>query len=104
VAIALTQQANDSGQLQPMIDTALRALERAGIDQQPETVLADGGYWNSAQIAALGHHGLQVIVPTKSATRTKARTLSPRQGPEAQRIDKVLDTREGAAPAKRNGS
>jgi hypothetical protein len=38
-----------------------------------------------------------VIVPTKSATRTKARTLSARQGPEAQRIDAILETREGAA-------
>jgi transposase len=97
LAAGLTQQANDSGQLEPMIGAALRELERAGIDQQPETVLADGGYWNTAQITALGHQGLQVIVPTKSSTRTKARTLSPRQGPEAQRIDKVLETREGAA-------
>jgi transposase len=97
VAADLTQQVNDSGQLQPMIAAAMAELERAGIDQQPETVLADGGYWNTAQIAALGLSGLQVIVPTRSATRTKARTLSPRQGPEAQRIDKVLETREGAA-------
>jgi len=97
LAADITQQANDSGQLEPMIRAALAELEQAGIDQQPETVLADGGYWNSPQIAALGHAGLQVIVPTKSGTRTKARTLSPRQGPEAQRIDAVLDTRDGAA-------
>jgi transposase len=97
VAADLTQQANDSGQLEPMIGAALRELKRAGVEQQPETVLADGGYWNSQQIAALGQTGLQVIVPTKSATRTKARTLSPRQGIEAQRIDAVLETHEGAA-------
>jgi hypothetical protein len=97
VAADLTQQANDSGQFEPMIGAAPREFERAGIDQQPEMVLADGGYWNTAQIAALGHQGLRVIVPTKSSTRTKARTLSPRQGPEAQRIDKVLDTPQGAA-------
>jgi transposase len=97
LAADITQQANDSGQLEPMIRAALRELEQAGINQQPETVLADGGYWNSPQITALGHAGMQVIVPTKSATRTKARTLSPRQGPEAQRIDAVLDTRDGAA-------
>jgi transposase len=97
LAADLTQQANDSGQLQPMIAAAMAELEQAGIDQQPETVLADGGYWNTAQITALGHSGLRVIVPTRSATRTKARTLSPRQGPEAQRIDAVLETREGAA-------
>ena len=97
VAADVTQQANDSGQLEPMIVAAVRELEQAGVEQQPETVLADGGYWNTAQISALGHQGMQVIVPTKSATRTKTRTLSPRQGPEAKRIAAVLDTREGAA-------
>jgi transposase len=97
VAADITQQTNDSGQLAPMIHTALRELAQAGVEEKPKTVLADGGYWNSPQIAALGHAGLQVIVPTKSATRTKARTLSPRQGPQAQRIDAVLETRDGAA-------
>ena len=38
-----------------------------------------------------------LIVPTKSATRTKKRTLAPRQGPEAERIDALLDTPDGAA-------
>jgi len=97
LAAEITQQANDSGQLEPMIAAALEELDRASIGQQPETVLADGGYWNTAQITALGRQGLQVIVPTKSATRTKKRTLSPRQGPEAKRIDAVLATHEGAA-------
>jgi hypothetical protein len=83
-----------------MIDTALRELERAGIDQRPETVLADGGYWNTAQIAALGHQGLRVIVPTKSATRTKARTLSPRQGPAGSRDSSAADW----PPAEPNGN
>lgn len=97
VAADITQQSNDSGQLEPMIGAALQELQQAGINQRPETVLADGGYWNSPQIATLGDQGLQVIVPTKSATRTKKRTLSPRQGPEADRIDAVLATPEGAA-------
>jgi hypothetical protein len=38
-----------------------------------------------------------VIVPTKSAVRSKKRTLSARQGPEAQRIEALLDTPAGAA-------
>jgi transposase len=95
LAADITQQSNDSGQLEPMIRTALAELERAGVEERPATVLADGGYWNTGQITALGHAGLQVIVPTKSATRTKARTLSPRQGPEARRIDALLETRDG---------
>jgi transposase len=97
LAADISQQANDSGQLEPMINATLAELQRAGIQRRPETVLADGGYWNTAQITALGHRGLQVIVPTKSATRTKTRTLAPRQGPEAKRIDAVLATSEGAA-------
>ena len=60
-------------------------------------MLADGGYWNNAHIVALGDEGMQVIVPTRSATRTKARKLSPKQGPEAERIDRLLETPEGKA-------
>jgi len=97
VAANITQQANDSGELEPMIGSALEQLKRAGVEDHVETVVADGGYWNSPQITALGDQGMQVIVPTKSATRTKKRTLSPRQGPEAERIDALLDTPDGAA-------
>lgn len=97
VAADLTQQGNDSGQLVPMIDAALSELAAAGVEERPATVLADGGYWSSPQITALGDAGMQAIVPTKSATRTKARTLSARQGPEARRIEQLLATPEGAA-------
>ncbi|HWK26144.1 MAG TPA: transposase [Solirubrobacter sp.] len=97
LAADLTQQGNDSGQLEPMIGAALDQLSRAGVPERLQTVLADGGYWNSDQIAALGEQHLQVIVPTRSAVRTSTRTLSPRQGPEAERIDALLATRTGAA-------
>ena len=60
-------------------------------------MLADGGYWNANQITALGEQNLQVIVPTRSAVRTAKRTLSPRQGPEADRIDALLATRAGSS-------
>jgi transposase len=97
VAADITQHVNDAGELEPMILAALDQLEQAGVHERPQTVLADGGYWNAAQITALGDHGLQVIVPTKNAARTKQRTLSARQGPEADRIQALLDTREGKA-------
>lgn len=97
VAADITQQSNDSGQLEPMIRQAVQTLAAAGHRQQIETVLADGGYWNNSHIVALGNEGMQVIVPTRSATRTKARKLSPKQGPEAERIDRLLETPEGKA-------
>jgi transposase len=97
VAADITQQSNDSGQLEPMIRQALATLTAAGVDADIGTVLADGGYWNNAHITVLGGEGMQVIVPTRSASRTKARKLSPKQGPEAERIDRLLETPGGKA-------
>jgi transposase len=101
LAAEITQQANDSGQLEPMIIAASRELHAAGIEEPVATVLADGGYWNSPQITRLREAGPTAIVPTKAATRTKPRTLSARQGPEAQRIEQLLETPEGAALYRR---
>lgn len=97
VGADITQQSNDSGQLEPMIRQAVTTLTAAGVDAEIGTVLADGGYWNNPHITALGEAGMQVIVPTRSASRTKARKLSPKQGPEAERIDRLLETPEGQA-------
>jgi transposase len=96
IAADITQQANDSGQLEPLISTAAQTLCDLGVAEPLETVLADGGYWNSAQIRALRERGLDPIVPTKAAKRIKPRTLAARQGPEAERIEAFLDTPEGA--------
>jgi hypothetical protein len=101
VAADITQQSNDSGQLEPMIRQAVQTLTAAGCRELVGTVLADGGYWNNAHITALGEEGMQVIIPTRSASRTKARKLSPKQGPEAERIDRLLETPDGAALYKR---
>ncbi len=97
VAADITQQSNDSGELEPMIRQALQTLAAAGCQDRIETVLADAGYWNNPHIVALGSDGMQVIVPTRAAGRTKTRKLSPKQGPEAERIDRLLDTPDGKA-------
>ncbi len=101
LAADLTQQSNDSGQLEPMITQAAASVTAAGIAQALDVVLADGGYWNAGQITRLRERDLQPIVPTRAAGRTKPRTLSPRQGPEAERIDRILDTSHGQALYRR---
>jgi transposase len=101
IATDVTQQANDSGQLQPMIRAAAGQLRAAGVDQPLAVALADGGYWSAPQIAALREDGIEAIVPTKAAIRTKPRTLSARQGPEAQRIEEFLASPDGAALYRR---
>ncbi len=101
LAADITQQSNDSGQLEPMITTVVDELQSAGITGPLDVVLADGGYWNSRQITNLRGQGMQPIVPTKAATRTQPRTLSARQGPEAERIEQLLQTPDGAALYRR---
>lgn len=101
VAADVSQQTNDAGQLEPMLRAAARELQDAGVGEPIAVALADGGYWSSPQITALREDGIQTIVPTKAAARTAPRTLSARQGPEAERIDRLLDTPHGAALYRR---
>jgi transposase len=73
VAAEITTQSPDFGQLEPMVAAALRELGNAGIDQRPQTVLADAGYWHKNQIEHLLADGFQVLVPPDSTVRDGAR-------------------------------
>jgi transposase len=101
VAACVTQAHNDSDQLEPMVARARQELQNVGVEEPIGTVLADGGYWNSSQIAAVRSDGIDVIVPTRDRQRTKPRRLAPRQGPEAERIEALLSKPEGKALYRR---
>jgi transposase len=100
VAADVTPSPNDSGQLAPMLEHARRNLEAIGHPGAIECVLADGGYWNHDAIAALGADGTQIIIPTHDP-HTQARKRARRQGPEADRIQGLLDTPAGRALYRR---
>lgn len=97
LAAEIAEQTNDYGQLEPMLAATNQALAAAGINEPLQVVLADAGYWSSPQIAALKDSGIEAIVPTKAANRSTPRKKAPRQGPEAQRIEELLATPDGAA-------
>jgi len=59
------------------------------------------GTGSSPHITDSATPGLSPSIPTKAATRTKAHKLSPKQGPEAERIDALLEPPEGAALYRR---
>jgi hypothetical protein len=44
VAAEVTIDAPDFVHLEPMLEATLRELKRVGIDESPETVIADAGY------------------------------------------------------------
>jgi transposase len=63
LAAEVTVSAADFGHLGPMLDTTLSQLERQGVSSRPEVVLADAGYWHTAQMNAIGEQGIEVLAP-----------------------------------------
>jgi transposase len=101
LAAQVAQSVNDSNQLAPMVTRAAGELARAGIEEPIGIVLADGGYWNTSQIREVRARQIDVLIPAKNRKRSKQRTLGPRQGEEADRIEAILDTPEGQALYRR---
>lgn len=100
LAAEVTASPNDSGQLAPMVQAAranLDAIEHAG---RIECVLADGGYWNHDHIEQVGADGTLVIIPTHDPHRQGRKKL-PRQGEQAERINRLLATTAGRALYRR---
>jgi transposase len=63
LAAEVTVDAPDFGHLEPMLDTTLRHLERHGVTEQPEVLLADAGYWHTLQMQAIEDRGIEVLAP-----------------------------------------
>ena len=92
----------DFGQLEPMVAAARRELARAGVEEAPEVVLADAGYWHQVQMQRLAGEGLTVLVPPDANKRAGARPGW--NGGLYTFMRRVLATDEGGALyAKRQG-
>jgi hypothetical protein len=101
LAAGVTQSINDGDQLEPMVDCAISELANAGIEEPISTVLADGGYWNTTQIASTRARKIDVLVPAKNRQRPQPRKNAPPQSDEAHRMEAILDTPEGQARYRR---
>ena len=93
LAAEIVLEAADFGQLGPMFDRTLENLERHGVSEPPGAVIADGGYWNTAQIQAINRRGIEVLVPPDGAMREGKRP-GWEDGPYQEMRDK-LATEEG---------
>jgi transposase len=94
LAAELTNSSADSNQLQRMVDAARANLAAIEHDRPIKCVLADAGYWNHDEIAAVQATTAAVIVPTRDPHNTQ-RTRAPKQGAQADRINTILATRAG---------
>jgi transposase len=94
IAADVTTSPNDSNQLLPMLQAARANLAAIEHDEKIKCVLADGGYWNHDDIAT-ARQGTVVVIPTSDPHHTGPRKKAPHQGPEADRINKILTTAAG---------
>jgi Transposase DDE domain len=99
VAAEVTIDSPDFGHLEPMVEAAEAELERAGVTESPEVAVADAGYWNGDQIAALEAKGIEALVPPDADTRRAPSKI--RRGGRYQRIRERLARPEGAALYRR---
>jgi transposase len=82
LAAEISVESLDTANLQPMVETALRELERAGVNDRPGVVLADAGYWMNDAIEALSEEGVPTLVAPDADRRKE-----PRPGRRGGRYD-----------------
>jgi transposase len=73
VAAELSADSPDFGHLEPMVAAAERELTAAGVNETPQVVVADAGYWHHDQMDNLAGHGLTVLIPPDAGKRRGAR-------------------------------
>jgi len=73
LAAEITVDSPDFGHLGPMIQAAERELEKVGITERPEVILADAGYWHQDQMDEIVIRGTQVLIPPDAKKRKGAR-------------------------------
>ena len=73
LAAEISTESLDTANLQPMVETALDELARAGVTDTPGVVLADAGYWKNDAIDALVAQGIQTLVAPDADRRKEPR-------------------------------
>ena len=73
IAAEVNVDSPDFGHLEPMVAAARAELERAGVEESPEVVLADAGYWHEVQMERLVADGMAVLVAPDAKKRGGAR-------------------------------
>ncbi|WPD18348.1 IS1182 family transposase [Thermaerobacter composti] len=92
VAAAVTQDANDVGQLHPMLQQAQANLRAAGVNKPIRAVVADAGYWSEANVKQAPADGPELFLATSK--EWKHRQAVKDAPPPRGRIPKGLSLRE----------
>ena len=99
IAAELSADSPDFGHLEPMVSAAQSELKRAGVNEKPEVVVADAGYWHQAQMENIIDQGTQVLIPPDALKRKGARPGW--DGGAYAFMRRVLDTDHGGGLYRR---
>jgi transposase len=70
LAAEITNNSTDFSQLDPMVTATLEELERAAVEQPPEAVAADAGYWNEQHMdEVIANKRIPVLIPPDKGSR-----------------------------------
>jgi hypothetical protein len=70
LAAEITVDPGDFSHLGPMVSAAIGELQRAGVIDKPQAVVADAGYWNEQHMDQVtAEHGVAVLIPPDSSKR-----------------------------------
>jgi hypothetical protein len=73
IAAEVNADSSDFGHLEAMVNAVESELERAGVSNSVEVVLADAGYWHQRQMESVINKGIQVLIPPDAGKRRGTR-------------------------------
>ncbi len=109
VACDLTDDRNDYGQLQPLVEQANNNVAAAGVNGAIGTVVADAGYLSDDNLALEDELSVEVLIATKkpkdASDAHPPRGRIPKSLTKTQRMERKLRTKRGRQLySKRGGS
>jgi transposase len=93
LAAEISVESPDFGQLESMMNATVSELERAGVADSPQVVVADAGYWHHEQMDSLAAGGIGMLIPPDAGKRKGARPGW--QGGRYEWMRRVLSTELG---------
>jgi transposase len=93
IAAEITTEGVDFEQLEPLVSAAESELNGAGVQERPEVVLADAGYWSNDHIDSLRERGMTPIVAPDT---TRNRPRKTRVGGPYDFMRRALATERGS--------
>jgi len=112
LAAEATNDENDRGQLEPMVETTKENLEEVGVEAQIETAVADNGYWDEQVIKDVEEQQeVECLIATEKGSKMREkfeeegspRGPIPEEMTFQEQMDRRLLRKEGRNKYKKRG-